>query len=136
VNVFWAVSFSLGSFILFENSVTHSISCLGGVGGPFGILLFSTMVNWLGRILRVLFPPKVILAPCVLGVPLFLSEVFLVPYILGVPLFSSKVFSLANERKADSAPLLVASLLGAQALVKYGSNLISDFDHEDSCFGE
>jgi hypothetical protein len=30
----------------------------------------------------------------------------------------------------------MASLLGAKALVKYGTNLVCDFDPEDSCFGE
>jgi hypothetical protein len=37
---------------------------------------------------------------------------------------------------SDSAPLLMASLFGAKALIEHKANLVSDFDLVASCFGE
>jgi hypothetical protein len=34
---------------------------------------------------------------------------------------------------SDSVPLLMASLFNAKALVKYGANFVSDFNHEALC---
>jgi hypothetical protein len=82
-----------------------------------------------------------------LGVPLFSSEVFfeslsifrgayfvirglfLSPLVfLGVLLFSLEVFFEPVSEGSDSAPLLMALLSSAWALVDYGANLVSDFD--------
>jgi hypothetical protein len=38
------------------------------------------------------------------------------------------------SERSVSVPLLMASLLGAKVLVKYGSSLAGDFDPEVSCF--
>jgi hypothetical protein len=40
------------------------------------------------------------------------------------------------SRGPDSVRPLMASLLCIKMLVKYGANLVSDFDPQDSCFGE
>jgi hypothetical protein len=37
---------------------------------------------------------------------------------------------------SNSMPLLMASLFGAKAIIKYEANLVSDFDPEALCFGE
>jgi hypothetical protein len=37
---------------------------------------------------------------------------------------------------SDSVPLLMALLFSVEVLVKYGANLVSDFDPVASCFGE
>jgi hypothetical protein len=60
-----------------------------------------------------------------------------------VPRFSLEAFGvlICSEVEpmsdgSDSVPLLMALLFSVEVLVKYGANLVSDFDPVASCFGE
>jgi hypothetical protein len=62
--------------------------------------------------------------------PLFLSEVILFGFSISI---CTKVEPMSKG--SDSAPLVMTSLFGAKALVKYRASFASVFDPVTSCFG-